>query len=216
VHTGKQNLWLADATGRNQTLFGTGITPFWLDENTVGYLQTGGRKQDANSLLVLATFNDSQTNVLLPAEAATSLLPLGMANREFAIRAINTSPAHPSLLLIAVAILDSEHWHDVGGSIFSYDLHEEKLRLLLNLPYNFWPYAEFSFSPDGELLSVRSIDHSKLMSQLHFHHLTNDQTILMNTTYPTAYPGYDWSASSQWVLRMEEGFLHLYAPTYPF
>lgn len=216
VRTGKQTLWLADATGREQTFFGSGIAPFWLDEDRAGYLQTGRREPDANSFIVLTTISDMQTEILLPVKAPLALLPEGIEERKIAIRTIKTSPAHPELLLIAAAILDEEQWSDSGGLIFSYDMRDEKIRLLLNLPYNLRSYDEFSFSPDGEWLTVKSTDRSGMMSQLHLLHLATDQTIVLNSTYPSGYPGYDWSADSQWLLRTEMGFLHLYSPAFGY
>jgi hypothetical protein len=216
VRTGKQTLWLADATGRDQTFLGTGIAPFWLDEDTAGYLQTGGREPDAKSNIVLTTISTLQTENLLPVEAPASLLPESIEERKIAIRTIKTSPAHPDLLLIAAAILDEEQLSDSGGLIFSFDMQDEKIRLLLNLPYNLRPYDEFSFSPDGEWLTVKSTDRSGIMSQLHLQHLASDQTIVLNSTYPSGYPGYDWSADSQWLLRTEARFLHLYAPAFGY
>jgi Tol biopolymer transport system component len=120
-------------------------------------------------------------------EALYPHLPDGVQKRNLSIRSIKVSPAFPDLLLIAAAIIEEEGNSDDGGLLFSYDLHSEEVTLLVNLPYNLRPYDEFSFSPDGEWLTVKSSARSSSRSQLHLHHLAGQGTIVLNSTYPFGF-----------------------------
>ena len=42
VRTGKETLWVGDAMTRFPTYLGSGQAPFWLDDNTAGYVRTEG------------------------------------------------------------------------------------------------------------------------------------------------------------------------------
>ena len=215
--------------GQEQWLYSAPQRPFWGKRKTAKsrYLTLSCPERDEDlaiqllndldgdiarmcaTLIVSTTLSDKKTKSLLPVKALRTFLPQGLQERKIDIRSIKTSPAHPHLLLIAAAVLDEEKWFDGGGLIFSYDL-------LLNLPYNLQSHDEFSFSADGEWLTIRSSDLSGTESQLHLHNLTTDQTIGFNVTFAADLPGYDWSADSQWLLRAEAGFLHIYAPTHGY
>ncbi len=216
VRTGKKTLWVGDAMARFPTYLGIGQAPFWHDDDTAGYVHTEGRGQDAESNIVLTSLSNSQTQFSLPVEALYPHLPDGVQKRNLSIRSIKVSPAFPDLLLIAAAIIEEEGNSDDGGLLFSYDLHSEEVTLLVNLPYNLRPYDEFSFSPDGEWLTVKSSARSSSRSQLHLHHLAGQGTIVLNSTYPFGFPGYDWSKDGQWLLHTEAGFLHLFAPDHGY
>jgi hypothetical protein len=216
VRTGKQTLWLADATGRNQTFFAAGTAPFWRDDNRVGYLYRESKNADEEASIVITNINNAQSEYLITGSKWRSSIPAELASRPQELRAMKISPAYPDLLLGAAAILDDEQKSEDGGLIFSYDLHEDELRLLLSLPFNLRAHAEFSFSPDGKWVTIQSTDHSGTRSQLYLYNLANDQVIVSNITPLSGNPSYDWSADSQWVVRPESGYLHLLAPRYGY
>ena len=94
-------------------------------------------------------------------EALYEHLPEGVQKHNLSIRSISISPAFPDILLIAAAITEEEQQSDKvpysanGALLFSYDLRSGEVTLRLDLPYNLRPYDEFSFSPDGEWLTVK-------------------------------------------------------------
>jgi hypothetical protein len=127
VRTGKETLWVGDAMTRFPTYLGIGQAPFWLDDNTVGYVRTEGQGQNAGSHIIATSLSDSQTQILFPLEALYVHLPEGVQKHNLSIRSISISPAFPDVLLIAAAIIEEKQQSDSGGLLFSYDLRRGRL-----------------------------------------------------------------------------------------
>lgn len=204
-------LWLGDGQGQVETAVGAGTAPFWLDDNKFGYVRLAGTLDVPPAEIVITTLSAPHENeVLLPLSALTSLLPADVSLRDLAIRDIATHPAQPGKLFIAVAF--RQRVEQEGGFIFHYDVASNELTMPLAIPYDFGPYNPLTFSPNGRWLTVQSFARSGSDWDLHLLNGETGRIVSYRSNYPFLFPGYDWSADGQWLLRVENGFIQLIAP----
>ena len=195
---------------------GFGVAPFWLDGKTAGYARAAGRLTGTNPGIFIVSLPESEPQMLLSLKALEPHLPEDVAVDNLLVRSIAPSPTDKDLLFILFAIYNPDEGKTNGGMLFSFQRQTGEITLRLQLPYNLPPYNPLSFSPDGRWLVLKTSARTGGDSNLYVHDIAANQTNLFPSTYPYGFPGYDWSADGQWLLRVENGFLHLVAPAYNY
>lgn len=210
-------LWLGDEQGQNGVEVGRGIAPFWLDNETYGYAHLVGSLTRPPAEIVAVSVITGEVSVLLRLADLQAATPADINFDQLTIHAIARSPADASRLFIAmVPAQDEGVIEEVGALIFDYDRQTGAASLLLRLDYHLGLFNPLLFSPDGHWLVVQSFARPKTAWQLHLYGIATGETHVLTSSYIFAFPGFDWSADGQWLLRVEGGFLHVLAPAYNY
>lgn len=221
VTLGGSQIWLSDARGRIEAYLGAGVTPFWLDNETYGFARIRGRFSNVEPGIVIGSLADETAERFLPFTVLAPVLPPGVAAANLLVRATAPDPHNPNLLLIVAAVYDGDN--EAGDDavarpamLLSYDLQSGEALLREELRYELSAFNPLDFSPDGRWLVIKSMARMGSRAQLLVHHIASRETRLITSTFPFHSPRYDWSADGRWLLRAEEGYLHLFAPDFDY
>jgi hypothetical protein len=195
---------LGDTLGRVARDVGTGILPFWLDDNTFGYLHQGSPSEIVTADIASPT--DIRT--LLSTADLLAALPTAEA---VAIRQIRVHPAASRWLFIEAITPDLANQY-----IFAFDreLAELSLRLRIDARERF---IAFQFAPDGRhwtLTTHATHDPVGANWKMYLHNIAANETQALAyrpLPYAVEY-SYGWSADSRWLLKADSGVLQLIVP----
>ncbi|MCA9995309.1 MAG: hypothetical protein KDE56_06175 [Anaerolineales bacterium] len=204
-----QFLFLKRTPDAPEFFISNGYAPFWLNNDTYGFalqaVNSGGGHSE--NILVMTLAKDVwlwlETTQLLPAlPPEARLFPLNVQD-------IAANPHNPEEILVALAYADEAQ---EGAFVVGYDRSLRQSRLLLTLPYKISPIRPLQFSPNGRFLTIQSFAQADATWTLDFYDLTTDEPFRLTSDFVFTLPGYDWSADEQWLLRVGDGYLHLYSP----
>ncbi len=195
----REPYYLFRTHGPEQIPIGTGFEPFWLDNETYGYL----RPSNNNMEIVIAKTTDDILHSVLSRNTLLNLLPGGdNFVSGFEINHVLSEPNHPGQLFIITTsgrITSPRQTH-----IFSYNLITRRIRLHLQTHYI--GLHTLDFSPDGRWLIVNdwreNIGGQPIsLNSTHLHDLSQNQSDSFTTIIPLLFPAYlhDWSANGQWL-----------------
>jgi hypothetical protein len=211
LHQQEDNqLWLADQFGQYVQDLGLGTTPFWLDNEHYGYARVAGNLASQPAEIVVAALADRQLYTWLPLAELASALPAQLHLNNLAIRAVTAAPNDPNLLFIAVSV--RSRFREIRTLLFSYDKAAAQIELLYETPFTLGFYRPLTFSPDGRWLVTTTFAHTNTLSELFLYDMFTGKTQLLGSNHLFSALEYDWAADSQWLLRLEDGFLHLMSP----
>lgn len=216
VWVNEQILFEGDAAGRPLREVGPGYAPFWVDEETIGYVQTTEAGVNVAQAIRLKETGELGL-VFLTSEALREVIPA--AER----------PGDLTMSYVAVSPADSRRWYilasgaDGQGFLFAVDWSNESvsggelesLALLLTL----WPspmiYPPFLLSPDGRWLTAAIYDLDSNVRTLYVYDTAQGmvESFMANGR---ATPGYDWSADGRWLLFLQDKGLDLMAPPFDY
>lgn len=208
--TDKEHLWLADANGRILHDIGIGIAPFWLDETHYGYAHVAGNLNRAPAELMVTAVNDNHPQTWLPLAELASALPPSVRLSHLTIRSISAAPHQPHLLFIATNVRPRQS--NLRSLLFAYHLQSKQIQLLHASAYTLGFYKPLTFSADGNWLTAATFAHTTTLSDLFLYHIPSGYSQTLGSNQTLSALDYDWSANSQWLLRLESGFLHLLEP----
>ena len=185
--------------GPEQIPIGTGFEPFWLDNETYGYL----RPSHNNMEIVIAKTTDDILHSVLSRNTLLNLLPSGdNFAPNFELNHVLIAPNQPNQLFIVATsgrIISPQQAH-----IFSYNLATRRIRL--HTQTNYIGVHSLDFSPDGRWLIVNdwqeNIGGQPInLNFTHLHDLSQNQSDSFTTITPLLFPAYlhDWSANGQWL-----------------
>lgn len=195
---------------------GSGRSPFWLDNQTYGFVRgvegddplTGGDTE-----IVTATLENPTPVRLITAADLFARFPDNMPQRGLKIGYVATHPRQPDRLFIVA--LD-----DIGqrAYVIVYDVDTGLAEVRLQLLYS--PSHSFSFSPDGRYLVMTGQDQNgaslgESSAVLLVHNIAENVTIPLLSRLPFFLPSvmYDWSGDSRWLaIVMEDNLIGLVAP----
>lgn len=207
IATDEGLLRMGDAQGQQLSAIGQGSYPFWIDDNTYGYVDN--QPQPA---IVIASTLDHHARALIPLETLTAAVSFNLPVEQLSIHSISVKQDEPNKLFVALNIADSTQHVQDRALIISYDLATGQANLLLRLERALTAYQPLRFSPGGRWLAVQSLDRTRTCWQLHLLNLHSNQTETFTSVYRFAYPDYDWSANGRWLLRIDRELLYLIAP----
>jgi hypothetical protein len=191
-------LFLAESDGQNQTLIGEGLRPFWLDDDTYGYLLPDERN------LVITQVNDKTFQTMLPWENVISSLPDAPWLDRFYIGEVAGNPSQTNMVFLA--IFDRQVNVPEGAFILSFDRETNELSLVLTIKDTH--ISNLAFSPDGRWLSLHRWSPPAVL----LHDVNTGEDRIVNSLSHQGAQRYAWSQDSRWLVRVEETFLHFINP----
>lgn len=202
VSRGDGVLWLGNEDGEPQMAVARGRTVVWLDNRRFAFIQPddGMRvgmmtlpQQELRTLVEIERLADA----LQDATDATRITPVALA----------THPAMPDKLFVGARIGNET---GAGAShIFVYDLATDEIAELLQVEHTLEPYRSLRFSADGRWLFVHTVERSAASWHLHLYNIQTGEILAYSSESSMAFPGYDLSADGAWLVRVDDGFLHL-------
>jgi hypothetical protein len=195
-------VWLADGQGQLAQRLAPGTVPFWLDEETPGWVTA-----DA---VVTAPLPAGTPTPLLPLTRLEALVPAPFSHLTLNWQGIAPAPGNGRYLFLLASLAPHDTRRGVNALLFKYDRATDELTLLWELPHDVVPYYPLRFSPDGQWLLVKS--NGPRLYHFYLHHVESGQERIMTSNHLSAFPNFDWSADGRWLLRLEQGFVHLSAP----
>lgn len=214
-------IWRGDEQGRPQAVLGTGLSPFWLDDQTYGYVRYDWEAGAPSMQVATSTLGVDLPHIPLHVGELAEVVDPEMPPLLF-INHVTPSPVDPDLLLLSATT--------VGGSepryhFFSFRLSSGETRLLLQLgrlptgdPALLTPtgHPPFRLSPDGRWLTVTYLAQASPASwRFLLYDLQEEQSQELTVhypSYPSRFPYYDWTPDGRWLAIVDDGFLRLTAP----
>lgn len=192
-----------------------GNIPFWLDEQTYGYVRSDGDLREATQALVIASTVDDVAVPVLTAADLLAKIPEDERPFRLSMRYVIPHPTDANLLLIAATSRSDSY-------LFLVDLKNNLIenRLRLRTPVN----HIFGFSPDGRyLVATGSTDDDFSgpgnVGTFYLHDVTRNETQTFIAGVSSFVPTYnfDWSADGNWlVFILNNGAINLVAPEYDY
>ncbi|MCA9999939.1 MAG: hypothetical protein KDE56_29450, partial [Anaerolineales bacterium] len=194
---------LGNTNGQTRTDLGNGIAPFWLDNNTFGFIRLDRAAPDSPRRdIVLATRDNPTLQTLIAAELFTAVLPNRQPTTQIHLRYVLPHPTNSDLLLVVGFDILTEEAH-----IWSYQQSTGEVQPLLSLGITFG--SSIGVSPNGRWLLLQGADRQNS---------TDGQTILLynletgeTRRYVMAFPQfapsftYDWTADGEWLAYVVNG-----------
>lgn len=195
---------LGDSRGRVARDVGTGILPFWLDDQTFGYLRQGSQSE-------IVTASIQSPTAVQPLLSAADLLAILPITGTLAIRQIWAHPPAPRWLFIEAVTPDLSSQY-----IFAYDQESGEVSLRLHLDAR-ERFIAFRFSPDGRywtLITHATHDPIGANWKIYLHNISANETeeIAYRPLPYAADYSYDWYADGRWLLKADSGVLQLMVP----
>jgi hypothetical protein len=195
---------------------GDGRAPFWLNNETYGYVR---RIADAvptalaEDEIVLATLDDPEPFMTIPAADLYEFMAESIPARQLTVAYVATHPLQPDKLFIVM--LDTR---GLGSYVVLYDLQTRLPEVRLDLLYNL--NHSLGFSPDGRYLVLTGQDRNTTTAgdsnaMLLLHEIDANRTIPLMTRLPFFLPSvvYDWTEDGRWLaIAMEDNLIGLIAP----
>ncbi|MCL4267424.1 MAG: hypothetical protein KJ069_29875 [Anaerolineae bacterium] len=196
-------VWLGDATGENKKVVGVGERPFWLNNETYGYLQTGEMGWQA---WVTAVVGEDTPRPLFSAEDLLATIPQAQRPESLSIITPRVAPDQPGQLYVQA---------DAGSLTYLFSItlnpdqtQAETFTLLHQLPRNSW----YDLSPDGRWLSIFEGSRDGFDGVLlTLQNLQTGAPRMMPSLSPSGSI-LSWSQDGRWYVRVGDGILALGAP----
>ncbi len=199
-----QSINIGDKTSKSILLVGQGRDPFWISENTIGYIQSIFAPK-----IVSSTVDSLNLEVLFQAADVADLIT-GTNELAIVIMRATIQPADPNTIIVTAGNRANQTY------IVAYDWRSDEATLIVESDVSASGLTTVSFSPDGRWLLITSA-------------ATNGTTVLplfdvklydleegsMQELLPvdgTISPAHGWSADSEWLLQVADGKLILTAP----
>jgi hypothetical protein len=203
----------ADGSGRVLKELGEGVTPFWLDNTTYGYVRpsTGTNGPQASYTdVVIASVADDEASLLLTTESLAGLIGEASAAGPLSVMDVTINPADPNQIILL-------SWQGASTGegrsyTFAVDRPSGEPSLLFAAERMvIWPTH---FLNAGRWLLVRSILlGGESDGALHLYDF--DERALTEFDAPLE-GSYGVTADGQWIWHTGEGLLYLYAPAYDY
>lgn len=200
-------LSLGDANGQTVTNLGNGMAPFWLDNNTFGFIRLDPISSDSRRRdIVVATRNNPTPQTIVAAEtfAATFLvtLPNRLPAAQIHLRYVLPHPTNPDLLLVVGVDTLTQEAH-----IWSYQQSTGEIQPLLSLGVAFG--SSIGVSPNGRWLLLQGTDwqNSTDGQVILLYNLETGETRRYVMAFPQFAPAftYDWTADGEWLVYVVNG-----------
>jgi hypothetical protein len=211
------DLWLGDAEGQETAELEAGYSPFWLDEQTYGYIRLG---RNGRSEVVTADVETNDPRVMVTIDELHGDLP-GPGNPGTAwIAQVQPNPAAPSQLLIT--ILDKD---PALTQLFLMNVPENDTKDIAAL-YTQNGIIQSAYTPDGRYLVSEQLayetgqhrlllfENAGIVRETFFLNAAYEEIFTLNSVNNVA--NYDWTADSQWLLVNYPGFLKVVSPERDF
>jgi hypothetical protein len=202
VARGDGVLWLGNEQGETQMAVTRGRSPAWLDNRRFAFIQP-----DDGMSVEVVTLPNLALGTLVEMERLADALQDATDVSRITPEALAAHPALPDRLFIGARV--------EGGTgaptshVFVHNLATDEITELLQIDHNFEPHRSLHVSADGRLLFVHSVDRRASSWHLHLYNIRTGDILTYSAENTMAFPGYDLSADGEWLVRVDDGFLHL-------
>jgi WD40 repeat protein len=197
------------------TNIGSGHAPFWLDNDTVGYIAlTNGRFSRPGREILYTPAGEDDPQVLLTMDDLRTAVPdADTVDSVFWIHYVMVHPTDPNLLfIVTLSGLDKQ------AHLFSYDRADGEVQHIMQNSYA--ADHTLSLSPDGrfQVLTGRNanqpgIDRDNALLLLHNLALNSTTPFLIQPANFSPFPTYDWSGDGEWLAMMlDQNLVGLFSP----
>jgi WD40 repeat protein len=191
--------------GSQRIPIGTGYDPFWIDNETYGYLRPSGIN---NLEIVVAKTADDIPQVIINSDFLRTLLPTGNSLiGTFVINYVLVDP-HNSARLFVVSTLGQG---DSPRDAYIFTVEWQSSRFSLRVADRYIGPHTLDLSPDGRWLINSRWDETVngepvSLSGLRLYDLERHQSQNFVTIFPMYFPAYlyDWSANGQWLAMLAD------------
>ncbi len=216
-------LFHGDAEGQSLAKLADGEHPFWLDNQTYGYVRWSGTQATAELEIVMAAIGDDEIQVMLRKTDLQAALPESDRSGWSidGIGPVSISPTSPDLFLIAAYATHERLQPNWPGRsyVFLFDRRSDVTSLRLQSDLGSW-FNFTDFSPDSRWLITSSSDFARFERSFILHNISRRETRTLHSFslpgYPYASPEYKWSFGGQWLLVLDDDVLRLIAPDYDY
>ncbi len=177
------------------TPFAIGRAPFWVDNETYGYITQSERGTPTSTfddeLVVLGRIDDPALHPLISLADLSDFLPETLRPDRLSIAYVTTHPNRPQTLFITVVDRD-----EMRAYVFSYDLETRTPQRHLDLLAT--PIHSLGFSPDGRYMVMTGQDRGRVSrsdssAMLLIHDLDENRTIPFLSRMPYFLPSAVWA-----------------------
>jgi dipeptidyl aminopeptidase/acylaminoacyl peptidase len=200
-------VWLGDDRGRLLQPVGVGAAPFWLDNDSYGFLRPDGEQTQALTEIAVATVATHAPETWLRMETLAAEISAETDPSQFTINTAVASTDNPDLLFVAVSTVNYENAY-----VFVVNRLTGEAQLQAATDYSFNRYTPFGASPEARWVTMNAFDRRSAAWQLHLIDSRTGDTQTLTSAYPFSVRSYDWSPDDQWLMRIQDGYLHLLAP----
>lgn len=196
-------LSLGEASGQTLTDLGNGMAPFWLDNNTFGFIRLVPAAPDSPRRdIVIATLDDPTLQTLIAAEAFTATPPNRGPAPEIHLRYVWPHPTNPDLLLVVGVDTRTGEAH-----IWSYQQSTGEIQPLLSLGMTFG--SSIGVSPNGRWLLLQGAERQNGTDSqvILLYNLETGETrryVMAFSQFAPAFT-YDWTADGEWLAYVVNG-----------
>ena len=221
-------LFRGDRLGQPLVEIGEGDAPFWLGDETYGYVRHEPTTLiTRTSEVIIVSSADDVPRVLIDSASLAAML-LGDEQRHtdysYVDSYVTVNPADVNLLLITAYAFDQTSLASGGqpsGSVFNmlFDRRSREIRRQWQSSFDRTPNV-VSFSPDGRWLLMDEFDHTRSIWSIHLYDVNSGDAKTFTFALPAnslyAFPTYGWSADGRWLAILYDGILHLVAPDHDY
>ena len=202
VSRGDGVLWLGDKAGEPQTAVAHGQSVVWLDNSRIAFIQP-----DDGMQVEMITLPNLELKTLFEIERLADALQETPDGTRFTSAALAAHPTMPDRLFVGARVGPRPGAEDTY--VFVYNLSTDQITELLQVDHPLEPYRSLRFSPDGRWLFVHSVQQRGGGWHLHLYNIQTGDILTYSSEVSLAFPGYDLSADGAWLVRVDEGFIHL-------
>lgn len=200
-----QAIVIGDSEGNFPVSVGQGRDPFWIGENTFGFLKVG----DQPSIVTMTVDSDNSHELVTSLDISRIITDTQAA--DISLLRVASQPSDPHNLVITagnhagdkIYLIAYDWQHDIFSKLFVSDVPASGL-------------VSVSFSPDGAWLLIKSPagmrDGSVQEYNVFLFDMSTGEMQELLPVLGTNSPATDWSADSRWLLQLVDGRVILTAP----
>ncbi len=199
-----QSIRIGDDTGNFAIPVAIGRDPFWLSDESFGYIRL-----DSMPVVVSSTIGISETRDLFGRMDAAAIITGTNAN-DIVVRRATAQPYNPSRLFVLASDRTGDKIY-----LFSHDWKENFTTLINEAEGPLNAVSAVSFSPDGRWLLISRFVPSESSTSSQFnvtlYDLETNDVQELPPVDDNIYQSTGWSADSNWLVQLAEGKLILTA-----
>jgi hypothetical protein len=202
-----------DGSGRVLAELGGGVTAFWLDNTTYGYVRPSAETTGAGASyadMVIASVANDEASLLLPTESLAGQIGEASAAGPLSMMDVTVNPADPNQLIVLT-------WQGAStgeGRSYTFAVDRTSGEPSLLFAAERLVIGPVHFLNDGRWLLVRSILlGGPAAGVLHLYDFEEGTWMEFDTRLDGSY---GVTADGQWLWQTGDGLLYLYAPAYDY
>jgi hypothetical protein len=195
---------VGDESGREVAQVGEGRDPFWISNDTFGYIRTG-----STSDVVSATLGSDPQVILAMADLTQVITDTSIA--DFILIRVATHPKDQQSLILMAG-------NRTGNQIYvaAYDMSNDSFESIFMVDVPATGLVSVGFSPDGRWVVMKSPAPSRegqsTLFNLVLYDMEKGEYLVLLPVKSTVSPSFGWSVDGRWLFQLSDGVLIFTAP----